>query len=285
MATQSETALETAAARPPVAPDFEAIKTRQQNTWASGDFSVIGTTLQIVGESLCEAVDLRAGATVLDVAAGNGNAALAAARRFAEVTAVDFVPALLADGERRAAADRLSVHWRVGDAEALPFENASFDVVLSTFGVMFAPNQSKAASELVRVSKPGGRIGLANWTPNGFIGQLFKVIGAHVPPPAGLDSPARWGVPAHLAEWFHESATRVHVEPKMFMFRYRSPQHFVEVFRSWYGPVLKAFAALEHPKRHLLEADILALVGKFNQSGDHTAVIPGEYVEVSIDRR
>ena len=285
MATQSETALETAAARPPVAPDFEAIKTRQQNTWASGDFSVIGTTLQIVGESLCEAVDLRAGATVLDVAAGNGNAALAAARRFAEVTAVDFVPALLADGERRAAADRLSVHWRVGDAEALPFENASFDVVLSTFGVMFAPNQSKAASELVRVSKPGGRIGLANWTPNGFIGQLFKVIGAHVPPPAGLDSPARWGVPAHLAEWFHESATRVHVEPKMFMFRYRSPQHFVEVFRSWYGPVLKAFAALEHPKRHLLEADILALVGKFNQSGDHTAVIPGEYVEVTIDRR
>lgn len=262
-----------------------SVKGRQQAMWASGDFAVIGTTLQIVGELLCEAVDVQAGERVLDVAAGNGNAALAAARRFAEVTAVDFVPALLADGERRAAADRLSVHWRVGDAEALPFENASFDVVLSTFGVMFAPNQSKAASELVRVSKPGGRIGLANWTPNGFIGQLFKVIGAHVPPPAGLDSPARWGVPAHLAEWFHESATRVHVEPKMFMFRYRSPQHFVEVFRSWYGPVLKAFAALEHPKRHLLEADILALVGKFNQSGDHTAVIPGEYVEVSIDRR
>jgi len=285
MATQSETVIDTTAARPSAAPDFEAIKTRQQNTWASGDFSVIGTTLQIVGESLCEAVDLRAGATVLDVAAGNGNAALAAARRFAEVTAVDFVPALLADGERRAAAERLNIHWRVGDAEALPFENASFDVVLSTFGVMFAPNQARAASELVRVSRPGGRIGLANWTPNGFIGQLFKVIGAHVPPPAGLDSPARWGVPAHLAEWFHESATRVHVEPKMFMFRYKSPQHFVEVFRSWYGPVLKAFASLEHPKRHLLEADILALVARFNQSGDATAVIPGEYVEVTIDRR
>jgi ubiquinone/menaquinone biosynthesis C-methylase UbiE len=285
MAAQTETVSETAPARPSASPDFEAIKIRQQNTWASGDFSVIGTTLQIVGESLCEAVDLRAGATVLDVAAGNGNAAIAAARRWCDVTAVDFVPALLADGERRAAADRLNIHWRVGDAEALPFENASFDVVLSTYGVMFAPNQAQAASELVRVCKPGGRIGLANWTPNGFIGQLFKVIGAHVPPPAGLESPARWGVPAHLAEWFHESATRIHVEPKMFMFRYTSPQHFVEVFRSWYGPVLKAFAALEHPKRHLLEADILALVGRFNQSGDATAVIPAEYVEVTIDRR
>ena len=285
MATQSETALETAAARPPVAPDFEAIKTRQQNTWASGDFSVIGTTLQIVGESLCEAVDLRAGATVLDVAAGNGNAALAAARRFAEVTAVDFVPALLADGERRAAADRLSVHWRVGDAEALPFENASFDVVLSTFGVMFAPNQSKAASELVRVSKPGGRIGLANWTPNGFIGQLFKVIGAHVPPPAGLDSPARWGVPAHLAEWFHESATRVHVEPKMFMFRYRSPQHFVEVFRSWYGPVLKAFAALDQAKQMELYNDLHALIVRMNRATDGSMIVPSEYLEVVITKR
>ena len=284
MATQSDTVIDTAPARPSAA-DYETIKTRQQNTWASGAYSVIGTTLQIVGESLCEAVDLRAGATVLDVAAGNGNAALAAARRFAEVTAVDFVPALLADGARRAEADRLSVHWRVGDAEALPFENASFDVVLSTFGVMFAPNQAKAASELLRVTRPGGRIGLANWTPNGFIGQLFKVIGSHVPPPAGLDSPARWGMPAQLADWFHESATRVHVEPKMFMFRYKSPQHFVEVFRSWYGPVLRAFAALDHPTRHLLEADILALVARFNQSGDGTAVIPGEYVEVTIDRR
>jgi ubiquinone/menaquinone biosynthesis C-methylase UbiE len=269
----------------PATPDFEAIKTRQQNTWASGDFGIIGNTLQIVGESLCEAVDLRSGSQLLDVAAGNGNVALAAARRFAEVTAVDFVPALLADGERRAAADRLRIAWKVGDAEALPFENASFDAVLSSFGVMFAPNQRKAASELVRVCRPGGRIGLANWTPNGFIGQLFKVIGAHVPPPAGLESPARWGVPSHLAEWFHESSTRVHVEPKTFVFRYRSPEHFVDVFRSWYGPVLKAFAALDDSKKQALEADILSLIARFNQSGDGTAVIPAEYVEVTIDRR
>jgi ubiquinone/menaquinone biosynthesis C-methylase UbiE len=285
MATISETVNDVSPARQPLVPDYETIKTRQQNTWASGEYSIIGTTLQIVGESLAEAVDVRAGTRVLDVAAGNGNSALAAARRFADVTAVDFVPALLADGQRRAGAERLPITWKVGDVEALPFDNASFDIVLSSFGVMFAPNQAKAASELLRVTRHGGRIGLANWTPTGFIGQLFKIVGKHVPPPAGIESPARWGVPAHLAEWFHESATRIHVEPKIFRFRYRSPQHFVEVFRSWYGPVLKAFASLEHPQRHALEGDILELIARFNQSGDHTAVIPSEYVEVVIDRR
>jgi len=285
MATISETVVQSSAVHQPEVPDYETIKTRQQNTWASGDYGSIGTTLQIVGESLAEAVDVRAGSRVLDVAAGNGNSALAAARRFADVTAIDFVPALLADGQRRAQADRLPITWKVGDAEALPFEDGSFDVVLSSFGVMFAPNQAKAASELLRTTRHGGRIGLANWTPSGFIGQLFKVIGKHVPPPAGLDSPARWGVAAHLAEWFHESATRIHVEPKIFTFRYRSPQHFIEVFRSWYGPMLRAFASLEHPQRHALEADILELIARFNRSGDATAVLPSEYVEVVIDRR
>lgn len=283
MSTVIESVTDLPPARPSV-PDFEEIKSRQQTTWASGDFGVIGTTLQIVGESLCEAVDLRAGTRVLDVAAGNGNCALAAARRFCDVTAVDFVPALLADAQRRAAADRLSITFRVGDAEALPFGDASFDVVLSSFGVMFAPNQAQAAAELVRVCRPGGRIGLANWTPNGFIGQLFKVIGHHVPPPAGLESPARWGTPMHLAEWFHGSLSRIHVEPKMFMFRYRSADHWIDVFRTWYGPVLKAFAALAPEGQRRLEADIAALIARFNQSGDGTVVVPGEYVEVVVQK-
>ena len=274
----------TAPTRPP-APDFAAIKTRQQATWASGDFAIIGTTLQIVGESLCEAVDLRAGAQVLDVAAGNGNCAIAAARRFGEVTAVDFVPSLVDDGQRRATADRLPITWQVGDAEALPFEDGSFDVVLSSYGVMFTPNQAQAAAELVRVCRSGGRIGLANWTPEGFIGELFKVIGRRVPPPAGVPSPARWGTVAHLTEWFGPVATRLHAEPKMFNFRYRSPVHWVEVFRSWYGPVLKAFAALDADGRKALESDILDLIARFNRSGDETVVVPGEYLEVVIERR
>lgn len=266
-------------------PDYGAIKVRQQATWASGDFGLIGTTLQIVGESLCEAVDLRSGAHLLDVAAGNGNCALAAARRYAEVTAVDYVPGLLEDGRRRAEADRLPVTWQVGDAEALPFADGSFDVVLSSFGVMFAPNQARAASELVRVCRSGGRIGLANWTPAGFIGQLFGVIGKHVPPPQGLQSPSRWGVPMHLAEWFSDSATRIHVEPKTFVFRYRSPEHWLEVFRTWYGPVLKAFASLDRAGQLSLEADVLGLIARFNQSGDGTAVIPAEYIEVTVEKR
>jgi ubiquinone/menaquinone biosynthesis C-methylase UbiE len=201
------------------------------------------------------------------------------------VTAVDFVPAHLEDGRRRAEADRLPITWKAGDAEALPFDNASFDVVLSSYGVMFAPNQAKAASELVRVCRPGGRIGLANWTPGGFIGELFTVIGRRVPPQAGLQSPARWGVPTHLAEWFHESSTRIHVQPQMFVFRYKSAEHWLDVFRSWYGPVLKAFAALGPDDQIRLEQDIFELMARYNQSGDRTLVIPAEYVEVTIDRR
>jgi ubiquinone/menaquinone biosynthesis C-methylase UbiE len=266
-------------------PDWSAIKTRQQATWASGDYGIIGRTLQIVGESLCEAVDLHAGSRVLDVCAGNGNCALAAARRFCDVTAVDFVPTLLEDGERRGTAERRPITWRVGDAEALPFDNASFDVVLSSFGVMFVPNQAKAASELVRVCRPGGRIGLANWTPGGFIGELFTIVGRRVPPPAGLQSPVRWGVPSHLAEWFHDSSSRIHVEPKLFVFRYRSAEHWLTMFRSWYGPVLKAFAALDPDQQVRLERDIFDLIARYNQSGDETVVVPAEYVEVTIDRR
>ena len=260
------------------APDFAAIKQKQQATWAAGDYAKVGVTLQIVGERLCEAVDLRAGERVLDVAAGNGNATLAAARRFARVTSTDYVPALLDRGRERAAADRLDVDFRQADAEALPFADGGFDVVLSTFGVMFTPNQERSAAEMARVVRRGGRIGLANWTPDGFIGQLFKTIGKHLPPPAGVKSPALWGTEARLAELFPGCAVKA--APQVFNFRYESPAHWLEVFKTWYGPTNRAFAALGDEKGPALEADILALVGRMNRGGADTLIVPGEYLEV-----
>ena len=224
-----------AALKPALAqPDLTAIKQRQHGAWSSGDYAVVGTTLQIVGEQLCESLDLRAGSKVLDVAAGNGNATLAAARRWCDVTSTDYVPALLKRGQERAAADHLTVEFREADAEALPFADASYDVVVSTFGVMFTPDQDKAASELARVCKSGGRIGLANWTPQGFIGQLFKTIGKHLPPPAGVKSPALWGTQARLEEMFGSQASEIVAEPRMFVFRYRSPEHWLEIFKTFY---------------------------------------------------
>jgi ubiquinone/menaquinone biosynthesis C-methylase UbiE len=264
---------------------LEAIKNRQQVMWASGDFGIIGTTLQIVGESLCEAVDLRAGSKVLDVAAGNGNCSLAAARRWCEVISTDYVPALLEEGRRRAAGERLSIRFQEADAEALPFDDESFDAVLSSFGVMFTPNHARAASELVRVCRRGGRIGLANWTPRGFIGQLFAVVGRHVPPPQGLTSPSRWGAEDYLDELFGASASNIHVTRRDFVFRYKSAEHWIDMFRTWYGPVHKAFAALSAEGQRRLERDLIELIGEFNASGDVTAVIPGEYAEVVIVRK
>ncbi len=229
--------------------DFSALKARQQAAWASGDFAVIGTTLQIVGEQLAEACDLRCDERVLDVAAGNGNATLAAARRGCKVTSTDYVSTLLDRGAERARAERLEVEFQVADAEALPFADASFDAVLSTFGVMFAPDQAQAASELARVCRPGGRIGLANWTPEGFLGQMFKVMGRHVPPPAGAQPPSLWGMRSHLEALFGEQAASIEATARIFNFRYRSAAHFIEVFRTWYGPVHKAFAALGGGRR------------------------------------
>jgi ubiquinone/menaquinone biosynthesis C-methylase UbiE len=264
--------------------DLKALKAKQQGAWSSGDYAVVGTTLQIVGEELCEALDLRAGQKVLDVAAGNGNATLAAARRFAEVTSTDYVPALLEGGRKRAAADGLAVEFRDADAEALPFADQSFDAVLSTFGVMFTPDQEKAASEMVRVCKRGGKIGMANWTPDGFIGQLFKTIGKHLPPPAGARSPAQWGTRARLAELFDPHATSIKSAQRHYVFRYRSADHWLEIFRTFYGPVLKAFAALDPAKQAALDGDIRALIGQFNRSGDGTVVVPSEYLEIIITR-
>jgi len=263
-------------------PDYAAIKQRQQATWASGDYTIVGTTLQIVGEMLAEAADVRADERVLDVAAGNGNATLAAARRFAAVTSTDYVPELLEKGRLRAQAENLSVQFEVADVEALPYADASFDVVLSTFGVMFAPDHAHAAGEMLRVTRPGGRIAMANWTPNSFIGRLFKVIGAHVPPPAGVRSPALWGSEAHLVALFGPRASDLQVEHKHFSFRYRSAAHFVQVFRDYYGPTHKAFGALDAAGKVALERDITALLNELDIGGGRGLVVPSEYAEVVI---
>jgi ubiquinone/menaquinone biosynthesis C-methylase UbiE len=264
--------------------DLAAVKARQQATWSSGDYSVIGTTLQIAGEALCEAVDLRSGERVLDVACGNGNAALAAARRFARVTGVDYVPALLARAGARAAADGLPLELREGDAEALPFADGAFDVVLSTFGVMFAPDQERAARELLRVCRHGGRIGLASWTPDGFVGQMFKVVASHVPTPAGLRGPPLWGTEARLAELFGAEAREIRSQRREFTFRYRSAAHWLEVFRTWYGPTHRAFAALAPEGQEALAADLAALAERLNVARDGTMVVPGAYLEAVIAR-
>jgi SAM-dependent methyltransferase len=277
--------IETRTPTPATTPDFAAIKARQQATWASGDFSVVGTTLQIVGESLAEAADVNAGERVLDVAAGNGNATLAAARRFADVTSTDYVPALLDRGRARAQAEGLSVAFEVADVENLPFADASYDVVLSTYGAMFAPDHARTAREMFRVLRRGGHLGMANWTPAGFIGRLFKVIGAHLPPPAGLQSPALWGTEAHLTALFGGDAAQIRCERRHFNFRYRSAAHWVQVFRDFYGPTHKAFAALDTAGAKSLEQALTSLLGEFNTAGAASLVVPGEYLEIVITKR
>lgn len=285
--SKSSSQLAAKSASTPAAPavDLRAIKARQQVTWSSGDFAIIGTTLQIVGESLCEAADVRAGELVLDVACGNGNAALAAAHRFARVVGVDYVPALLAKAESRSRAEGLEIAWIEGDAEALPFPDAAFDVVVSTFGVMFAPNHAATAGELLRTCRPGGRIALANWTPEGFIGELFKVVGRHVPPPAGVQPPSLWGRKEHLAALFQDQVSELSIEKRYFNFRYTSASHFIDTFRDFYGPTLKAFAALSPERAVDLEADLRALLAKYNRDGERSLIVPAEYVEVVATRR
>jgi len=265
--------------------DLAAVKSRQQAAWSAGNYAVVGTTLQIVGESLCEALDLRAGSRVLDVAAGNGNATLAAARRWCDVTSTDYVPSLLESGRTRALAEGHAIQFEQADAENLPFSDASFDVVMSTFGVMFTPNQDKAASELARVCRPGGKIGLANWTPESFIGQLFKTIGKYIPPPPGIKSPALWGTKGKLHELFDKTAKEIRTTRREFVFRYHSPTHWIEVFRTYYGPMNKTFGALDAEKQFAFTRDVLALMENRNRSGDRTLVLPSEYLEVVIERK
>ncbi len=261
-----------------------AVKARQQAMWASGDFAVIGATLQIVGELLSEAADVRAIHSVLDVAAGSGNATLAAARRFATVTSTDYVPALLERGRRRADAEGFAnVTFDVADAEALPYRDASFDVVLSTFGVMFAPDHQRAAAELMRVCRVGGRIGLANWTPTGFLGQLLRLVAKYVPPAPGVQSPLLWGTDAHVRELF-PAAAKVEHTTRRFAFRYRSPEHWVEVFRAFYGPTHTAFLALDADGQAALEADLVTLLRSQDLGGGNGLVVPGEYLETVITK-
>lgn len=271
--------------QPVAAPDYAAIKLRQNAAWSSGDYARIGITVQIVGEELAEAMNLKPGSSVLDVAAGNGNATLAFARRWCDVTSTDYVQSLLDKGKARAAAEALPATFQVADAEQLPFANASFDAVVSTFGVMFAPNQLQAASELMRVCQPGGKIGMANWTPGSFIGQLFKTLGKHITPAAGLASPAQWGAEAWLEAIFASSTHELTVREKHFAFRYRSPEHFLETFRAYYGPLHKAFLALDGEKQAQLAADIVTLIGQFNIATDGSMNVPSAYAEVVMVRK
>jgi ubiquinone/menaquinone biosynthesis C-methylase UbiE len=268
-----------------VASDLAALKTRQKAAWSSGDYAVVGTTLQIVGEDLCEALDLRAGQKVLDVAAGNGNVSLAAARRWCDVVSTDYVQSLLERGRARASADGLTIEFREADAEALPFADGAFDAVVSTYGVMFTPNQDQAAAELLRVCKPGGKIGLANWTPEGLVGQVFKTLGKHLPPPAGAKSPALWGTRERIMDMFGATAASIAIERRTFNFRYRSPEHFLEVMKTYYGPMLKAFAALDEARQNDLRADMLDLFARMNKANDGTLVAPSEYLEIVITKR
>jgi ubiquinone/menaquinone biosynthesis C-methylase UbiE len=267
------------------APDLAAIKQRQQATWASGDYHMIGTQILLVAEQLIESLDVHSTDRVLDVATGSGNAALAAARRSCEVVGIDYVPSLLDRARERAIAEGVQAQFEDGDAEAIPFEDDSFDVVASVFGSMFAPNQEAAAAELARVARSGGKIGLVAHTPEGYIGNLFKVIGKHVPPPAGLRSPILWGTEERLRELFGDAIAELRLEKRHMTFRYRSPQTWIEYWRRYYGPTLKAFEAVGEEGRAALEADLLENIARFNRADDGTMVVPSEYLEAVIDVR
>jgi SAM-dependent methyltransferase len=269
----------------PQTPDLTTIKGRQQKAWSTGDYGKVGSTLAMMGELLAEAADLKPAQRVLDVASGNGNAAIAAARRFCYVTGIDYVPMLLEEARRRAQAESLSVDFVEGDAEDLPFEEASFDVVLSTLGVMFAPDQEKAAEELLRVVKPGGTIAMANWVPDGYVGGLFKTIGKYVAPPAGLKPPFRWGTEEGLRELFDHGIGSVQTRRRTFAWRFPSARHHVEFMRGNYGPLNKAFGALDEEGQKGLERDLIRLAESYDRSEDGTAVLAADYLEAVVARR
>jgi SAM-dependent methyltransferase len=269
----------------PQTPDLATIKGRQQKAWSTGDYGRVGVTLMLMGELLAEAADLKPGQRVLDVATGNGNAAIAAARRFCEVTGIDYVPMLLDEARTRAQAEGLSVDFVEGDAEDLPFEDASFDVVLSTLGVMFAPDQDKAAGELLRVVRPGGTIAMANWVPDGYVGGLFKTIGRYVPPHAGLKPPFRWGTEEGLDELLDGGISSVQTRRRTFAWRFPSARDHVEFMRGYYGPLNKAFGALEEEGQKGLERDLIRLAESYDRSENGTAVLAADYLEVVATRR
>ena len=264
--------------------DYEAVKNVQRTVWSKGDFAMIATRMAIVGETLCEAVEVTPGERVLDVACGSGNVALSAARRFAEVVGLDYVPELLEHGRERAKAEGLDVEFVEGDAEALPFEDASFDVVLTTFGSMFAPNQQRAADELLRVCRPGGRIGMGNWTPDGMVGEMFKIVSSHAPPPFKIDPPVLWGTEERVRELFGDGVSELRCERRYFNFRAYSPEHNLEYFRTWFGPTKAAFERLDEDGQAALAADLLDLGHRHNMAGDRAMVAPAAYLEVVATR-
>ncbi len=269
----------------PQALGLTEIKERQQKTWTSGNYARVGNNLVIMGELLCEAVDVRSGQKVLDVATGSGNTAISAARRFCEATGVDYVPELIEEARRRADAERLEVIFGVGDAEDLPYPDGSFDVVLSTIGVMFAPNQEKAAGELLRVCRPGGKIGLANWTPDGWAGEFFRTVGKHLPAPPEIKPPPVWGTEERLRELFGEEVTSLEVTRRSYLLRYPSAKRFIEHYRAHFGPIRKTFESLDEAGQESLAQDLEELLGRWNTSGDGTLVVPSEYLEAVAIRR
>jgi SAM-dependent methyltransferase len=268
------------------APDFAAVKSRQQATWASGDFAVVASRIVFQAEHLCETADLQAGWRVLDVATGSGNAALAAARRGCDAVGIDYVPALLERGRARAAAEGLDVEFVEGDAENLPFPDASFDAVTSIYGAMFAPDHDRAAAELARVCRPGGRIALASWTPDGFIGETFQVFTRYLPPAPGLRPPVRWGDPGYLDALFGSAAASMTSHRRTAVFRFRSAEENVDFFRTYYGPTLRAFESLDPPRREALRNDLLDLARRYDRNGGTGPIaITGDYLETVIVRR
>ena len=269
----------------PQVPDANALKERQVKIWTAGEYARIGNPIAIMGELLCEAVDLRSGDKVLDVATGSGNTAISAARRFCEVTGMDLARESIEHARRRAAAEGMDISFEVGDAEDLAYEDASFDVVLSTIGVMFCPDQEKAASELLRVCRSGGKIGLANWTPDSFSGQKLKTVGGHVPPPPGIKPPSLWGTEERVRELLGEGVSSLEMNRRIYNFRYPSVEHYVGWFREYYGPTVRAFAALDPEGQEALANDLQELCESHNVSGDGTMVVPSEYLEAVAIRR
>jgi SAM-dependent methyltransferase len=277
--TTTATTTETAAI------DYAAITQRQQGVWASGDYAVVASRIPVMSDLLCDAADISAGSRVLDVAGGSGNTALAAARQGARVVTLDYVPELLERARARAAAEGLEIETVAGDAQALPFPDRAFDAVISVVGAMFAPDQRRTAAEMLRVCRGGGTIAMANWTPEGFIGQLFKTVGAHVPPPPGLTPPPLWGTEEHVRELFGDGVRDLHIRRRQYTWRYASPEEFVQVFRDFYGPTLAAFGGLAHERQHALAADLAALARRFDRNGgDGPVAIPAEYLEVVATR-
>jgi len=265
--------------------DLNAIKAQQLKTWATGDFAMIAWNTVFPGELLCEAVELRAGQRVLDVATGSGNAALSAARRGCEATGIDYVPALIERARERAAAERLPARFEVGDCEEIPYPDESFDVVLSVYGAMFAPNQEKAAQELIRVCRRGGRIGMANWTPAGFWGKTFGLVGKYVPPPEGLRPAPEWGTEKRLRELFGGTTSSIQITERSALFRYRDSAQWIEVFRTHFGPIIRTLEALDRKRRGDFLKELDGTLNHFNRSGDNTLVVASDYLEVVLTKK